>query len=120
MEAASPRVKERIRELLDRSKPLLPRDLFTPVRATLAQIIPHFISPVGVICTNQPEFELRQQTEYSPLQRWTFYNHSKIKAPLVVDGSNDALHRFRGQVGRLRELAKTAAVPASALGLFMR
>jgi radical SAM superfamily enzyme YgiQ (UPF0313 family) len=120
MEAASPAVKQRVRELLDRSKPLLPRDLLTPVRATIGRVAPHFVAPLKVICTNQPEFELRQQTEYSPPTRWTYYNHSGIKAPLVCDGSNDALHRLRGQVGRLRDLAVTAAASVSVTGLFLR
>ncbi len=120
MEAPSPAVKERIRYLLDRSKAALPRDLLTPVRATIGQVASHFINPLQIICTNQPELELRQQTEFSPTRRWSYYNESKLPAPLVVDGENDALHRLKGQANRLRDLAVGSAATLSVTGLFLR
>ena len=119
-EAPSPAVKQRIRDLLDRSEVVVPRDLFTPVRTTISQVARRVIPRLKVICTNQPGFELRQQTEYSPTTRWSYYNDSKHREPLIVDRANVALPRLKRAGRPAVDLAAASATNLLARSLFSR
>ncbi len=110
LEAPSPAVKLRARELRQRGEALLPNDVLTPFRKGFSQFAPHFVSPLGVICTNQPQMELRGQTQDMPETRWTYYNRPGHEQPVVRMGSR--LHNaIRTQFERARALVGSIRFP---------
>ena len=120
MEAPSPAVKQRAKDLLERSLRVLPKGPLAFVRKAYSAVAPHFISDLGIICVYQPEMERRQKTAVQPPKRWTYYNQSGKKAPLTCEGSHRGRRRFRGELGRVRELAKRAAATAPLVSTLVR